>query len=309
MPQISELPTSSSLEGTELVPLVQDGVTKKVLVSTLRQPQTPLVIKNGEDTIMSSNATELIFSGNVDISGVGSTVTVGIQSSPVSSVNGMTGDVSLNSTSVGAAPIGHVGGGGSSHATATTSLDGFMSAADKSKLNEIAALATANNSNEFLLNRANHTGTQSISTVTGLTEALASKLERSPVQFLTDDDVDWGITGGFNGNAATFAVDAVNDFSVSIPESSSFIPGDSFSFVQLNTGKVIIVPAVGVTVLKRNSAIETSTASTGSYITIKNISENLWVLYGDLTEASFLSQLVANINYPAVVIDQSQISS
>lgn len=309
MPQISELPTSSSLEGTELVPLVQDGVTKKVLVSTLRQPQTPLVIKNGEDTIMSSNATELIFSGNVDISGVGSTVTFGIQYSPVSSVNGMTGDVSLGAASVGAAPIGHVGGGGSSHATATTSLDGFMSAADKSKLNGIANGATANNSDSFLLNRTNHTGTQSISTVTGLNDALASKLERSPVQFLTDVNVDWILTGSFNGTPVIFAVDAVNDFGVSVPASGSFIPGDSFSFVQLNTGKVIIVPEVGVTVIKRNSAIETSTASTGSYITLKNISENLWVLYGDLTEASFLSQLVANINDPSVVIDQSQISS
>lgn len=43
-----------------------------------------------------------------------------------------------------AAPIAHVGSGGTSHAAASTSVAGFMSAADKSKLDGIAAGATAN---------------------------------------------------------------------------------------------------------------------------------------------------------------------
>lgn len=50
----------------------------------------------------------------------------------------------------------------------TVSVDGLMSASDKVKLNGIAPLATANSSDATLLARANHTGTQAVSTITGL---------------------------------------------------------------------------------------------------------------------------------------------
>lgn len=42
---------------------------------------------------------------------------------------------------------------------------GVMAAADKTKLNGIASGATANQTDSFLLNRANHTGTQTLSTI------------------------------------------------------------------------------------------------------------------------------------------------
>jgi hypothetical protein len=61
------------------------------------------------------------------------------------------------------------------HAAATTSVDGFLSAADKTKLNGIATGATANSSDATLLARVNHTGVQAISTVTGLQTALDAK--------------------------------------------------------------------------------------------------------------------------------------
>lgn len=66
----------------------------------------------------------------------------------------------------------HVGAGGAAHADATTSVAGFMSGADKTKLNGVASGATANDSDANLKNRANHTGSQAISTVTGLQSAL-----------------------------------------------------------------------------------------------------------------------------------------
>jgi len=52
-------------------------------------------------------------------------------------------------------------------AAATTSARGTMSAADKLKLNGVADGATANQTDTFLLNRANHTGTQALSTISG----------------------------------------------------------------------------------------------------------------------------------------------
>lgn len=73
---------------------------------------------------------------------------------------------------VGAAPSAHVGAGGAAHANATTSADGFMSSADKTKLNGVASGATANATDAQLRDRSTHTGTQAISTVTDLQTAL-----------------------------------------------------------------------------------------------------------------------------------------
>jgi hypothetical protein len=58
---------------------------------------------------------------------------------------------------------------------ATASTRGAMTAAQVSKLAGIAANATANAADSFLRDRANHTGAQAISTITGLDDALAGK--------------------------------------------------------------------------------------------------------------------------------------
>lgn len=58
---------------------------------------------------------------------------------------------------------------------ATPSVAGLMSASDKTKLDGVATGATANDTDANLKNRANHTGTQAISTVTGLQSALDGK--------------------------------------------------------------------------------------------------------------------------------------
>ena len=58
----------------------------------------------------------------------------------------------------------HAGTGDAAHSAATGSANGFMSSTDFDKLAGIASGATANSSDATLLNRANHTGTQSAST-------------------------------------------------------------------------------------------------------------------------------------------------
>ena len=70
----------------------------------------------------------------------------------------------------GTAPITSSGGTtpAISISAATTSAAGSMSGADKTKLDGIASGATANSSDATLLARANHTGTQAASTITGL---------------------------------------------------------------------------------------------------------------------------------------------
>ena len=70
------------------------------------------------------------------------------------------------------------------HADATTSASGLMSGADKTKLNGIATNATANATDAQLRDRATHTGSQAISTITGLQTALDGKAADSAA--LTD---------------------------------------------------------------------------------------------------------------------------
>lgn len=72
--------------------------------------------------------------------------------------------------------------GGTLHSTASTSVNGFMSSADKTKLDGIAAGATVNSTDAALKDRANHTGTQAISTVTSLQATLDSKEKLGSLQ-------------------------------------------------------------------------------------------------------------------------------
>lgn len=68
-----------------------------------------------------------------------------------------------------AAPSSHVGSGGAAHANVIAGgAAGFMSGADKTKLDGIASGATANATDAALRDRATHTGTQAAATITGL---------------------------------------------------------------------------------------------------------------------------------------------
>ncbi|MDH4873008.1 hypothetical protein [Pseudomonas sp. BN515] len=70
----------------------------------------------------------------------------------------------------------HFGQGGSVHALATTVVAGFMSAADKAKLDGVATGATANDTDANLKSRANHTGTQVASTISDFSEAVDDRV-------------------------------------------------------------------------------------------------------------------------------------
>lgn len=129
----------------------------------------------------------------------------------VDSVNGQTGVVVLGASDVGAdpagtassavaahvaasdphpqyltstegsaayAPMAHVGAGGTAHANAVASgAAGFMTGTDKAKLDGVASGATANSSDATLLNRANHTGTQTASTISDFNSAARAQTE------------------------------------------------------------------------------------------------------------------------------------
>lgn len=84
---------------------------------------------------------------------------------PVQTVDGQTGAVSLSASY---APLSHVGDTGAAHGAATTSVAGFMSAADKTKLNGVATGATANPNTDSLAEGATnlyHTAVRVLATV------------------------------------------------------------------------------------------------------------------------------------------------
>lgn len=62
--------------------------------------------------------------------------------------------------------------GNHTHAVATTSANGLLSSADKTKLDSVAQGATANSTDAQLRDRATHTGVQAVSTITGLQATL-----------------------------------------------------------------------------------------------------------------------------------------
>lgn len=60
---------------------------------------------------------------------------------------------------------------------ATTTQAGVLTSNDKTKLDGVATGATANQADSYLLDRANHTGTQTIATVANLQSSLDAKLD------------------------------------------------------------------------------------------------------------------------------------
>lgn len=71
-------------------------------------------------------------------------------------------------------------------ALASTSEDGLMAAGEKVKLAGIAGQATKNQTDNYLLSRANHSGTQSIATITGLQDALNAKMDSGEALDIAD---------------------------------------------------------------------------------------------------------------------------
>ena len=63
------------------------------------------------------------------------------------------------------------------HADASGSAAGFMSASNFTKLSGVAIGATANSSDAFLLSRGNHTGSQASSTISDFNSAVRAQLE------------------------------------------------------------------------------------------------------------------------------------
>lgn len=140
------------------------------------------------------------FNGSASITttnwGTARNITIG---STTRSVNGST-TYTWTLADIGAAAASHT------HPEANTTVSGFMSSADFTKLAGIAAGATANATDAQLRDRATHTGTQAASTITGLasiaTSGSASDLSTGTLPATRFTDISHGSRGGGTLHAA-----------------------------------------------------------------------------------------------------------
>lgn len=152
---VADNATSPVPEGSYKGVMVYSTITNKMMM----WDGTKWNAQNKVDSVAGQTGTVTLAKSDVGLSSVDNVSAASLRDrtthtgeQPISSVTGL--QTAIN----GRAALDH------SHTEATTSLKGFMSSADKAKLDGIVP---AN-----LVNRANHTGEQAISTVTGLQAAI-----------------------------------------------------------------------------------------------------------------------------------------
>ena len=193
-----------------------------------------------------------------------------------------------------AAPISHVGSGGTSHAAATTSVAGFMSAADKVKLNDIAAGATANTGT---VTSVGGTGTVNGLTLTGTVTGagnltLGGTLSAISNSALTNSAITVGTTaislgaasttltgltsvtsttfsGALNGNAATATNVAYSGLTGTVPTWNQSTTGNASTATKLATARTIngvsFDGSADITVADATKAPLTGTGASGTW--------------------------------------------
>lgn len=243
--KISELQPAAALAANELVEVVQGGANRQTSVAAIAglvPPATP----SASGLMSAADKTKL------------DGIAPGATNTPLSSDAPSGLGTAAAGVSASAARADHVHahgnlGGGSLHSVATTGAAGFLSAADKAKLDGIAPGATANSPDATLLNRANHTGAQSISTVSGLQAALDAKAP-SMITVESNANTTYQLTATDNGKVKVFTAAAA--VTVTVP--TGLGAGFSCTLVQGGSGAVTLQAGAGAAVSSLDGSLTTS---------------------------------------------------
>lgn len=160
----------------------------------------------------------------------------------------------------------------------------WAASAMKTKLDGIAAGATANDTDANLKSRSNHTGTQAIGTIVGLEAALASKAAAAGVPVKTVAGTTYTLLLEDAGYLVEFT--SASSVTVTVPAqaSVSFAGGEEYHLCQAGLGKVTVATTGGVTLVKPASQ-NAATRERESVCTLKRRATDSWRVFGDL-EAS-----------------------
>jgi hypothetical protein len=189
-----------------------------------------------------------------------------------------TGATANSSDATLLARANHTGTQSADTLTDGTTNKAFL-ATERTKLTGIATSATANSSDATLLARANHTGTQAISTVTSLQTSLDAK-----ANVLVSSSTH---TGNYSIVLADAEVEQVYDststgtFTLPTNATQAIPVGSSIPFRQVNTGQLTIAAAGGVTLQARGSAFKL--AGQHAVAEARKTAADTWVLYGDIS--------------------------
>jgi hypothetical protein len=181
-------------------------------------------------------------------------------------------DLSIANRTAGGLDIASSTGADAALPAATDTLAGLMTAADKAKLNGVAAGATANAADAALRDRATHTGTQAIATVSGLQGALDGK--QASLGFTPENAASKGQAGGYAALDGTGRVPSAQlpSFVDDVIEVANFaaLPGGG------ETGKIYVTLSDGRTLRWSGSAYVEISASPGSTDAVPEGAGNLY---------------------------------
>lgn len=135
-----------------------------------------------------------------------------------------------------------------------------------------------------LRDRANHTGSQAISTVSGLQGALDSKAELigAPVVVVAGATYTLALTDA--GKLIEFTSSSAVTVTIPAQSSVTFSGAEEYHLCQAGSGKVSVTTAGGVTLVKP-ATLNAATREANSVCTLKRRAIDSWRLFGDL-EAS-----------------------
>lgn len=152
---------------------------------------------------------------------------------------------------------------------------GLFLPAEKTKLTGIATGATANSPDATLLNRANHTGTQAISTITGLQTALDTLT-------INEQTASYTLVLADAGRQVDMNVAGANNLTIPLNSSVAFPVGTAISVCQTGAGATTIVLTGGVTGQKPASRTYVIAEQYES-VTLHKVATDTWRVSGALT--------------------------
>lgn len=254
---------ASAIVNVLTTPTTSKAPSVNAVVAALALKQDTLVSGTNIKTI---NGSSILGSGDITIVGGGG--------GAVASVYGRTGAVVAATNDytfaqigskpttlsgygiVDATPLTHVAAGGGAHADVVESgASGFMTGAQAAKLAGIATNATANSSDAALLARANHTGTQTASTIQDFAEATQDVVGVMAV-------AGANVTLNYNDTNGTLTISAATVGGSTLADGSygDVTASSSGSVITINSGIVTLAKMAN---LPTDTIIGRDTAGTG----------------------------------------------